>query len=147
MSCRCILYCNYIGWSRRNSWSCCILFGGLIQQRYFRSVVLLVNIVLISCDSMCLSLWYRADRLWWVFGYRSLWFNLHFLEQTLCSLGSSSLYKSLLLLMALALCWKQRTIPVFTLYRWWELKFLRQYLKTLYLQVPPNHSEMFGKDT
>ena len=65
--------------------------GCLTRRRYFWRVVPLLNVILmdyISFESYQLDLRQRADRLWWVFEFRSRSFNLDFLELMLCSLGS-----------------------------------------------------------
>ena len=93
MSCLCIFYHNCVGWSSRNSWSCCILLEYWLRRDIFKEschswILSWYHMDSRSFGSFRLGLWHRADKLWWVFGYRSLLFDLPFFELMLCSLGS-----------------------------------------------------------
>ena len=85
----CILYHDCMGWNTCNSWSCFIRLASeeISSESYHFWLLSLYHMDNISFESFKLGLWYKVDRLWWIYEY-SQSFNRDFLELMLCTQSS-----------------------------------------------------------
>ena len=130
-----------MGWNRCSSWSCCILLEAWLSWDIFEESCCkwILSWYHIECilifEFFQIGFWQRAERLWWIFVYHSL-FYLDFLEPILCSLGSccerGCLLNSLFPLdtpyyhcwwLLLSVVSIKGSLFLYYVYGWWELNF------------------------